>query len=112
MRAARENGALRLEVRDSGPGFPEGFLPVAFEPFARPDLGRSRPEGGTGLGLAIVRAVAEAHGGRAEASNAEGGGASSCSGSRTEFHQGASHNAVPHRTDAHGRRPKGRVGAS
>ena len=36
----------------------------------------------------------------------------SCSGSRTEFHQGASHNAVPHRTDAHGRRPKGRVGAS
>ena len=76
VRAARENGALRLEVRDSGPGFPEGFLPVAFEPFARPDLGRSRPEGGTGLGLAIVRAVAEAHGGRAEASNAEGGGAS------------------------------------
>ena len=76
VRAARENGALRLEVRDSGPGFPEGFLPVAFEPFARPDLGRSRPEGGTGLGLAIVRAVAEAHGGRAEVSNAEGGGAS------------------------------------
>jgi heavy metal sensor kinase len=76
VRAARENGALRLEVRDPGPGFPEGFLPVSFEPFARPDLGRSRPEGGTGLGLAIVRAVAQAHGGRAEASNAEGGGAS------------------------------------
>jgi signal transduction histidine kinase len=76
VRAARQDGALRLEVRDSGPGFPEGFLPVAFEPFARPDAGRSRPEGGAGLGLAIVRAVAEAHGGRAEASNAEGGGAS------------------------------------
>jgi signal transduction histidine kinase len=73
--AARENGALRLEVRDSGPGFPDGFLPGAFEPFARPDPGRSRPEGGTGLGLAIVRAVAEAHGGRAEASNRNGGGA-------------------------------------
>jgi two-component system, OmpR family, sensor kinase len=75
VRAAGENGALRLEVRDSGPGFPEGFLPVAFEPFARPDPGRSRPEGGAGLGLAIVRAVAEAHGGRAEASNGSRGGA-------------------------------------
>jgi heavy metal sensor kinase len=76
VRAASDNGALSLEVRDTGPGFPEAFLPVAFEPFARPDLGRSRPEGGTGLGLAIVRAVVEAHGGRAEASNPEGGGAS------------------------------------
>ena len=111
MRAARENGALRLEGPRLGAGVPRGFLPVAFEPFARPDLGRSRPEGGTGLGLAIVRAVAEAHGGRAEAPNAEGGGAPSCSGSRTGS-PGASHNAVPHRTDAHGRRPKGRVGAS
>jgi signal transduction histidine kinase len=75
VRAAGQDGALRLEVRDSGPGFPEGFLPVAFEPFVRPDPGRSRPEGGAGLGLAIVRAVAEAHGGRAEASNPDGGGA-------------------------------------
>jgi two-component system, OmpR family, sensor kinase len=75
VRASRQNGALRLEVRDAGPGFPEAFLPTAFEPFARPDLGRSRPEGGTGLGLAIVKAVVEAHGGRAEASNLDGGGA-------------------------------------
>lgn len=75
LQAATEDGSLRLEVRDSGPGFPDAFLPIAFEPFARPDLGRSRPDGGTGLGLAIVRAVAEAHGGRAEASNLRGGGA-------------------------------------
>ena len=74
--AATENGVLRIEVRDSGPGFPEEFLPMAFEPFTRPDGGRSRPEGGVGLGLAIVQAVAEAHGGRAEASNLPAGGAS------------------------------------
>ncbi len=74
--AAKEDGALHLEVRDTGPGFPEGFLPMAFEPFARPDGARSRVEGGTGLGLAIVRAVAEAHGGRADASNLDRGGAS------------------------------------
>ena len=76
VRAATENGFLRLEVDDSGPGFPEEFLPMAFVPFARPDGGRSRPDGGAGLGLAIVQAVAEAHGGRAEATNLPAGGAS------------------------------------
>jgi two-component system, OmpR family, sensor kinase len=73
--AQHDDGSLRLEVRDNGPGFPAEFLPVAFEAFARPDVSRSRPEGGTGLGLAIVAAVAQAHGGTAEAANLPGGGA-------------------------------------
>ena len=73
--AERHDGSLRLEVRDTGPGFPPEFLPVAFEAFARPDASRSRPGGGTGLGLAIVAAVAEAHGGTVEADNLPGGGA-------------------------------------
>jgi two-component system, OmpR family, sensor kinase len=73
--AERHDGSLRLEVRDTGPGFPPEFLPVAFEAFARPDVSRSRPGGGTGLGLAIVAAVAEAHGGTAVADNLPGGGA-------------------------------------
>jgi hypothetical protein len=73
--AERHDGSLRLEVRDTGPGFPPEFLPVAFEAFARPDVSRSRPGGGTGLGLAIVAAVAEAHGGTVVADNLPGGGA-------------------------------------
>ena len=73
--AERHDGSLRLEVRDTGPGFPPEFLPLAFEAFARPDVSRSRPGGGTGLGLAIVAAVAEAHGGTAVADNLPGGGA-------------------------------------
>ena len=62
-------------VRDSGRGFDPEFLPLAFEAFARADASRSRASGGAGLGLAIVRAIAEAHRGSVEASNADGGGA-------------------------------------
>lgn len=71
---ARGEG-VSIEVTDSGEGFAAGFLPRAFEPFARPDVSRSRAGGGAGLGLAIVRAVAEAHGGAAEARNRPEGGA-------------------------------------
>src|ERR671924_587554 len=66
---ARANGELTISVSDSGPGFPPEFLADAFEPFTRDDAARSRSDGGTGLGLAIVRAIAEAHGGSAEARN-------------------------------------------
>jgi two-component system, OmpR family, sensor kinase len=71
------DGFLSLEVRDTGEGFPAAFLRNAFEPFARPDAPRSRPDrdAGSGLGLAIVRAVAEAHGGTVEAANRPEGGA-------------------------------------
>lgn len=70
------NGDLVIEVTDSGPGFPAGYLAHAFERFSRPDGGRSRSGGGAGLGLAIVQAIAAAHGGQASASNRAGGGAS------------------------------------
>ncbi len=74
--AAREDGPdVRIEVRDDGPGFPDSFLPHAFERFRRPDTGRSRDGGGAGLGLAIVQAICAAHGGRAVAVNRPGGGA-------------------------------------
>jgi signal transduction histidine kinase len=74
--AAREDGPdLSIEVRDQGPGFPDDFLPHAFERFRRPDAARSRDEGGAGLGLAIVQAICAAHGGHATARNTSGGGA-------------------------------------
>ena len=47
----------------------------AFERFWRHERVRRSDDGGAGLGLAIVAAIAEAHGGRAVASDAPGGGA-------------------------------------
>jgi signal transduction histidine kinase len=73
LRACRRAGNVELHVLDSGPGFPADFLPHAFERFSRADPARSQR--GTGLGLAIVLAVAEAHGGSANAQNRAGGGA-------------------------------------
>lgn len=73
--AHAEGRTLTIEVADSGPGFPEAFLPRAFERFARPDSSRARRDGGAGLGLAIVSAIAHAHGGHAEARNGPRGGA-------------------------------------
>jgi two-component system OmpR family sensor kinase len=73
-REAGERGAIVwVEVRDTGPGFPEDLLPRATERFARGDYSRSRATGGSGLGLAIVKAVAEAHGGTLTVGNAPDG---------------------------------------
>jgi signal transduction histidine kinase len=74
--SARATGAdLMIEVADAGPGFPDDYLPQAFERFSRPDSGRTRSDGGSGLGLSIVKAIAQAHGGRATARNQPSGGA-------------------------------------
>jgi signal transduction histidine kinase len=73
LTARERNGHVELHVLDDGPGFTPEFLPVAFERFSRADPARSR--GGAGLGLSIVRAIAEAHGGTADAANRDGGGA-------------------------------------
>jgi signal transduction histidine kinase len=67
------DGVVELHVIDHGPGFPAPFVPHAFERFSRPEGDRSQP--GNGLGLAIVDAIARAHGGRTEATNATDAGA-------------------------------------
>jgi signal transduction histidine kinase len=66
LRSRRNGDGLELEVSDQGEGFAPGFAERAFERFARGDRARTRTREGSGLGLSIVRAIAEAHGGRAE----------------------------------------------
>jgi two-component system, OmpR family, sensor kinase len=70
----REGADAVLEVADRGPGVPLSMRERVFERFARGG-GDAAPQGSSGLGLAIVRAVADAHHGRVELSDAEGGGA-------------------------------------
>jgi two-component system sensor histidine kinase BaeS len=72
--AQREDGGVSITVRDRGPGLSEEALGRVFDRFYRADASRTR-KGGSGLGLTIARALAEAHGGRLEASNRPGGGA-------------------------------------
>ena len=70
------NGAdAVLAVRDHGPGLPTGDPAELFERFWRAEAGRGRGRAGAGLGLSIVAAIVAAHGGRARAADAEGGGA-------------------------------------
>jgi len=66
--------ALRISVRDEGPGIAEGELDHVFEPFYRLEGSRSRDTGGTGLGLGIARNIARAHGGDIVLRNVPGGG--------------------------------------
>ena len=58
-----------IVVQDDGPGFPEEFLPRAFERLAVSSGSRTRSHGGTGLGLAIVEQLATTWGGTATATN-------------------------------------------
>ncbi len=69
----RRDGVAVLSVRDHGPGLDAEALSHVFDRFWQGD--KARVGSGSGLGLSIVAAVADEHGGKAEASNAAGGGA-------------------------------------
>lgn len=63
--------AIRLWVRDNGPGIDPVDLPRIFERFYR---GRHARPDGSGLGLTIVQSVVQAHGGRVLAESEPGDG--------------------------------------
>jgi two-component system sensor histidine kinase BaeS len=68
LQLAASNGAVRVDVVDSGPGIPAQDRERIFEPFI------SRDVDGTGLGLPIARELAIALGGRVELMSEPGRG--------------------------------------
>jgi two-component system phosphate regulon sensor histidine kinase PhoR len=74
LAAATEDGFVRVEVSDTGPGIPRHHLPFLTRRFYRVDAARSRDGGGTGLGLAIVKHIVERHRGTLAIDSDEGKG--------------------------------------
>jgi signal transduction histidine kinase len=68
LAAAADDDRLALTVRDRGIGIPPAVRDRLFHPFFT-----TKPHG-NGLGLAVSRNIVREHGGRIEASGAEGGG--------------------------------------
>jgi signal transduction histidine kinase len=60
--AYANDGAVRVDVRDEGPGIAREDQQLIFEKFGRVTVGGGAKPG-TGLGLFIARSIAEAHGG-------------------------------------------------
>ena len=63
LRASVNNGAIRIEVEDEGPGIQDADRVRIFEPFYRVRRPDAPHVPGSGLGLAIARRMVEAQGG-------------------------------------------------
>ena len=57
LRVAQDQGMVRVEIEDNGPGMDEATRRRVFEPFF------TTKSGGAGIGLAVVAEIMQAHGG-------------------------------------------------
>ncbi len=69
LAARPDDGRVRVEIRDHGPGVPAGMAGRLFDPYV------TFKSGGTGLGLALARHTVELHRGTIDVEETPGGGA-------------------------------------
>jgi PAS domain S-box-containing protein len=74
LAARRVEGAVELDVADTGPGIPANKRARLFTKFYQVESGDTRSAGGTGLGLAITRKIMDLHGGDVRLESEEGRG--------------------------------------
>jgi len=74
LRAQPQDGVLRIEVEDTGPGIPPAELDRIFDKYFHIQRRKEKPEHGFGLGLAFCKAAIEEHGGRIGVSSELGKG--------------------------------------
>ena len=68
------DGAVELQVRDTGVGIPEDQHEAVFERFRRIERAYARTHEGTGIGLPLVRELVELHGGSVKVESVVGSG--------------------------------------
>ena len=78
----REDGRVRVVIKDHGIGIPEEARSHLFEKFYRVPNPELQNAAGTGIGLYLVRQVVESHGGRVEVDSRPGRGPPSRSSCR------------------------------
>jgi two-component system sensor histidine kinase/response regulator len=64
VRAHKTDGAVQIDVTDTGCGIPEEAREAIFEEFYRVDNSINQEVKGTGLGLSLVKHIVEAHNGK------------------------------------------------
>jgi len=68
------DGAVHIEVQDTGAGIPQEQVPHIFEKFFQADNQVEGSTKGSGLGLAIAKGIVEAHGGTIQCESTAGVG--------------------------------------